>query len=391
MSKSATANSIGTEVCSKEASRNELFRSFTMGKLLLKNRFVMAPMTRGFSPEGIPTVEVANYYRRRAEGGVGLIITEGTYVGHPSAAGYPNVPVLDGEKQLAGWKEVVEAVHVAGGKIFPQLWHTGSYCKPDFDRGHLIERWAPSAVAHPGYLNDQEIHMPKRMSQKEIDEMIECYARSARNAMKLGFDGLEIHGAHGYLIDQFFWPLTNKRMDKYGGSLKDRMRFACEVVAAVRAATAPDFPICFRYSNWKLNAFDERGKIFHSPADLYLFLTMLSDSGVDIFHASSRRIEDPLFNNSPLSLAGWTKKLVDKPTITVGSVGLNADFISERMGKTVGRGTLNSLVERMNFENFDLVAVGRALLADPDWVNKVRLREDEQIILYDKSFLSRLY
>lgn len=370
--------------------RRALFRSMRLGSLVLPNRLVMAPMTRGFSPHGIPGPLVADYYRRRAIGGVGLIITEGTYVGHESAVGYPDAPMLAGKEQLAGWKEVVRAVHAAGGRIFPQLWHTGSYCRPGFDRSNLIQRLAPSAVAHPGLTNDLEKRIPKRMCQGDIDDLIASYASAAKNAIALGFDGIEIHGAHGYLIDQFFWELTNKRQDRYGGNIENRTRFACEIVQEVRKATSPDFPICFRFSNWKLNVYDSRGAIFHNPKDLERFLLLLSDAGVDVFHASSRRFDTPLFPDSSMSLAGWTKKLSSKPTITVGSVGLDADFISERQGAKVASSNLADLIQRMETEDIDLVAVGRALLCDPEWVNKIRQHDDRKIIPYDRASLMGL-
>jgi 2,4-dienoyl-CoA reductase-like NADH-dependent reductase (Old Yellow Enzyme family) len=390
------SSAAATSTCQKEpinipSDRKIFFRSFKLGKLILKNRFVMAPMTRAFSPGGIPTQQVAAYYRRRALGGVGLIITEGTFIAHPSSRGYGKVPELAGAQQLAGWRKVVDAVHAAGGRIFPQLWHTGSYCRPDFDRGGCIERLAPSAVAHPGFLDYRDQHLPKRMSAADIEQIIASYAAAAAAAMAAGFDGVEIHGAHGYLIDQFFWELTNKRLDQYGGNLRDRARFACLVVRAVRSATSPDFPICFRFSNWKLNAYDSRGVIFHDPRELQTLLALLSEAGVDIFHASSRRFHDPAFAGSPLSLAGWTVRLCGKPTITVGSVGLTTDFIAERQGALPAQCSLDRLIALIQEENFDLVAIGRALLADPEWVNKIASRQDERIIPYDRRCLTRLY
>lgn len=368
-----------------------LFRSFKLGKKTLANRLVMAPMTRGQSPGGVPGAAVAAYYRRRALGGIGLIISEGTYPGTPSAEGYPDVPFFDGAG-LSGWKQVIKAVHSAGAAMVPQLWHTGSFRRPGFDRGNTIQRLAPSAVTHPGYPDQLSAVVPKRMSLAEISDAIDAYAIAAGYAKDLGFDGVEVHGAHGYLIDQFFWSATNRRMDKYGGgTIRERAQFAVEVVSAIRRRVGPEFPILFRFSNWKLGVYDERGRIFTTPTELAQLLEPLVTAGVDVFHASTRSFDSAEFDGSKLNLAGWTKKICGKPVITVGSVGLSTDYVSERQGVPVHPSSLERLIERMEAGEFDLVAIGRALLSDPEWATKVRHHGYEKIVPYDRSFLSRLY
>ena len=368
-----------------------LFRSFKTKSLTLPNRVVMAPMTRGRSPGGIPTERSVRYYNRRALGEVGLIITEGTFLDHPSVYGYPDVPLIANGDCRKGWTRVVESVHAAGGHIAMQLWHVGSYSRPGFDSGERIENWAPYTVSHPGLTKQGIQRLPKRMNVSDIETMVECYARAAVLAKSIGFDAVEIHGAHGYLIDQFFWPATNKRLDNYGGALRQRTRFAQEILRAVRSAVGKEYPIIFRFSNWKLNVYDSQGKIFTTPRELTSFLAPLCEAGVDIFHASTRHFDEPEFDGSTLNLAGWTKKISGHPTITVGSVGLTADFISERQGQSVGAENLNRLLERLDNDEFDLVAVGRALLADPLWVYKVRHHLWDEIAVYDKSCLERLY
>lgn len=368
-----------------------LFRSFKLGKVTLANRLVMAPMTRGYSPGGVPGPAVAAYYRRRALGGVGLIISEGTYPGTPSAEGYPDVPFFAGEG-LSGWQQVIGAVHSAGAAMVPQLWHTGSFRRPGFDRGNKIQRLAPSAVAHPGYPDQLSQIVPKSMTLEEINNVIDAYAIAAGHAKDMGFDGVEVHGAHGYLIDQFLWSATNRRMDQYGGTrIRERARFAVEVVSAIRSRVGSNFPILFRFSNWKLGVYDERGKIFTTPSELAQLLEPLVTAGVDVFHASTRFFDNDEFDGSKLSLAGWTKKITGKSVITVGSVGLSADFISERQGTPVNPSSLERLIERMNAGEFDLVAIGRTLLSDPKWATKVRHHDYDTIIPYDRSCLSRLY
>jgi 2,4-dienoyl-CoA reductase-like NADH-dependent reductase (Old Yellow Enzyme family) len=216
------------------ASIDALFRPFSTEKLSLKNRTVMAPMTRAFSPNNIPTDDVAGYYRRRAEGEVGLIITEGTFISHKAANGYENVPAIHGEKALAGWKKVVDEVHAAGGKIAPQLWHVGSVRKLGTGPDKTVPAYSPSGLFKPGAENGVA------MTQADIDEVVASFAQAALDAKNIGFDAIEVHGAHGYLVDQFFWEGTNQRDDKYGGTLENRTRFGVEIVAAIRAAVGED-------------------------------------------------------------------------------------------------------------------------------------------------------
>lgn len=362
-----------------------LFRPFPFGSITLKNRVVMAPMTRSQSPGKVPGENVAAYYRRRAEGGVGLIITEGTNPGQPAASGYPNVPAFDGEAALAGWKRVVEQVHAAGAAIIPQLWHVGSIRQRGMEPDPNVPGYGPSPVAHPFYGDKGQV--PVEMTKRDIDEAIEAFARSARHAVELGFDGLELHGAHSYLIDQFFWDYTNRRTDKYGGSLVQRTRFAVELIQAVRAAVGPDFPIVFRYSQWKQG--DYKHKMAQTPQELEAFLAPLSDAGVDIFHASTRRFNNPEFEGSGLNLAGWSKKLTGKPSITVGSVGLDSDFLRSYAGKPAHVASIDSLIDRLESEEFDLVAVGRALLSDAAWANKVGDGREAEIVPFEPVHMQR--
>ncbi|MBE9916793.1 NADH:flavin oxidoreductase [Paenibacillus donghaensis] len=342
-----------------------LFQPFTSGKLNLPTRIVMAPMTRGFSPNGVPGPDVAAYYRRRAENGVGLIITEGTLIDHPAATDNPNIPNFHGEAALNGWAEVVKQVHEAGGKIMPQIWHIGMTRPVGALPNPEALPIGPSGLD----LNGNKITEP--MTEAEIAQVIQAYADAAANAKRLGFDGVEIHGAHGYLIDQFLWERTNRRTDRYGGDMMKRARFAIEVVEAVRAAVGPDFPVALRLSQWKTTKYD--AKLADTPEELEQLLTALSEAGVDIFHCSTRRFWEPEFEGSQLNFAGWAKKLTGKTSITVGSVGLDDVFTNLfTQGKGAGQHDINELLKRLEQNEFDLVAVGRALLADPAWAAKVR-------------------
>jgi 2,4-dienoyl-CoA reductase-like NADH-dependent reductase (Old Yellow Enzyme family) len=360
-----------------------LFRPFELGSLRLSNRIVMAPMTRNRSPGGVPTAEVAAYYARRARGGVGLIMTEGTAIDHPAANGYEGVPYLFGKEALAGWRAVVEAVHAEGGKIFPQLWHVGGLRRPEMPPQPGVPGHTPSGLAKPG--GRAVCHA---MSESDIADTIAGYARSAASAREVGFDGIEIHGAHGYLIDQFFWESLNQRTDGWGGSLEARSRFALEVVRAIRKAVGPDYPVCFRYSQWKLH--DYAARIAHTPEELARIVVPLSEAGVDIFHCSTRRFFLPEFEGSPLNLAGWTKKLTGKPTITVGSVGIDIEFATDRQDDAPRTERLATLCRRLDAEEYDLVAIGRALIGDPEWPRKIRETRGDDVRLFDKSLLAQL-
>jgi 2,4-dienoyl-CoA reductase-like NADH-dependent reductase (Old Yellow Enzyme family) len=349
-----------------------LFAPLRIRHVPLANRIVMAPMTRSFSPEGVPGDDVAAYYRRRAENGVGLIITEGIYPPHAAAGFDPRVPRLSGGAALEGWRRVVREVHGAGGRIFAQIWHVGL-----------------QVSGGPGPPGDFVLASPT-MAGAEIEAVVEAYADAARNAQAAGFDGVEIHGAHGYLIDQFFWDKTNRRDDRYGGDLVRRTRFASEVIAAIRRAAGPEYPISFRFSQWKIG--DYEAKLAESPAELELFLAPLVAAGVDVFHCSTRRFGDPEFAGSALGLAGWTRKLTGKPVIAVGSVSLDADVMTTfgPQGQAGARG-IDDLLERMDRAEFDLIAVGRALLANPDWAGIVRRGAFDELQPFRRESLTNLW
>ncbi|MFH8387753.1 NADH:flavin oxidoreductase [Kitasatospora sp. NPDC018058] len=341
-----------------------LSRPVTINGLTVPNRIVMAPMTRRFSPGGVPGEDVRSYYARRAAAGVGLIVTEGTYVGHESAGQSDDIPRFHGEEQLAGWARVAEDVHAAGGTIVPQLWHIGMVRK----QGDPPFADAP-AVGPSGVRLDGTEGTGRAMTRTDLDAVIGAFAEAAAAAERIGFDGVELHGAHGYLLDQFLWAGTNRRTDAYGGDPVARTKFTAELVAAVREAVSAEFPVIFRYSQWKSENYDAR--LAETPQELEAILAPLAEAGVDAFHASTRRYWVPEFDGSDLNLAGWTRKLTGRPAITVGSVGLDGDFVRAFMGEGAPVQGIDNLLDRLERDEFDLVAVGRALLQDPQWAVKV--------------------
>lgn len=218
------------------------------------------------------------------------------------------------------------------------------------------------------------------------------FVRAAVDAKAQGFDALELHGGHGYIFDQFFWSATNKRDDRYGGlGIGDRTRFAAETIRATRKAVGEDFVLFFRISQWKTKWYDAR--IVHSATELEQWVEPLADAGVDIFDCSKRRYWEPEFEESDLNLAGWVKKLTGRPTMTVGSVGLATDVMKDFETNAVSAPTpltILGVAERLDRGEFDLVAVGRGLLADPEWVNKVRERRFKELTGYSVELMKTL-
>ena len=346
-----------------------LFDPLTIKGLTVPNRIVMAPMTRNFSPEGVPGENVAEYYRKRAAGGTGLIITEGTGIDRPESRNEPNIPAFHGDKSLAGWGEVVEAVHAEGGKIAPQLWHTGLVPAQSPDKPR------PGQPEGPSGIDDKGEPFGAAMSEEDVADTVAKFASAAADAAKLGFDTIELHGAHGYLIDQFFWGAMNRRDDKWGGAtLPERSRFAVEIVKQVRAAMPEDMPLIIRVSQWKQQ--DYTVKLAPTPDEMEAWLGPLVAAGVDVIHASQRRFWEPEFpeidGEQGLNFAGWAKKLTGATTISVGSVALEGDFFGAFAGEGSKVADLTELERRMEADEFDLIAVGRAMIANPDFARLVR-------------------
>lgn len=365
-----------------------LFTPFEVKSLKLRNRFAMAPMTRAFSPGGVPGSDVAEYYRKRAAGGTSLIITEGTLIPDPAAGPDTRVPHIYGDDSLDGWKGVVDAVHAEGSAIIPQLWHLGVERGDEPRFNPEVTTVSPSGIA----LNGRPLG--RAFTTADLDQLVQHWVDAAVNAKAIGFDGVELHGAHGYLLDEFLWETTNVREDRFGGSLEARTRFPAEVVAAIRSEVGDDFAIVYRYSQWKSGNYDAR--IAQSPQQLEQVLTPLVNAGVDVFHPSTRRHWVPEFpelegTEGQRGLAGWTKEITGLPTITVGSVGLDKVFDGawgpDAASETTG---LEPLLEQFEREEFDIVAVGRALLADPEWVHKVEAGRLDERVAFTRDHITTL-
>ena len=356
-----------------------LFEPFEIPNLTLKNRIVMPSMTRGGAPGGIPNDKHVAYYSRRAAGGVGLVMTEGVPPDHIWSFASPDMPTFHGEG-LAGWKRVCDAVHAEGGKIMPQIWHIGGVTYPSTPTD--IPRTTPSGISPEG----KQVGEP--LSDEQLEDLKQSYVRACVDAKRLGFDGVELHACHGYLLDLFFWDRTNKRTDQWGGDYVARTSFPAQIARDARRAVGKDFPIFIRVSQWKQQ--DYACKLAGTPQELEKFLAPLVDAGVDLIDCSTRRFWEPEFEGSPLNFAGWAKKLTGLPTMTVGSVSLSTDVMSSFTGENAMLTSIDELLERLDREEFDLVGVGRMLIADPDWPKKVRAGRTSELKPFTRDALAML-
>lgn len=347
-----------------------LFRPFEHRKYSFRNRMMMAPMSRGLAPDGIPIPEMATFYRRRAQHGVGFIITEAAAVPEASSSADSCMPSFYGGAALRAWKGICRAVHAYGCGIAPQLTHVGMLRAAGDD----VPNPDAPAIGPSGVDVFSLQQTAEPMSKSKMQEVTAAFARAAGDARRLGFDAVEIQGGHGGLIDQFLWKETNRRTDEYGGDLLRRTRFACEVVHAVRKAVGSNFAIIFRLSQGKPGHEDAR--LVSSPQELGQMLEPLVHAGVDIFDCStSRHYAAAEFSGSPLSFAAWVRLLSGRPVISVGSPGAPP----------------SRLLQMLSAGEIDFIAIGRALVADAAWVEKIRLGRENELLPYSAQAAARLY
>ena len=358
------------------AAADPLFRDLTVRSLHLRNRIVMSPMTRTHSPDGVPGENVARYYRRRAEGGTGLIITEGVAIDHPASVDHASVPNMFAATALDGWRAVVDGVHEAGGRIIPQLWHVGPLWGA-MGGSPAITPMRPSGLwGTPGNTSYSDEYVrasepvTRAMTTADIERVIEAFRAAARSAVDAGFDGIALHGGHGYLLDAFLWADTNRRDDEWGGDAERRTAFPAAVVRAIRKEIGAELPIFFRFSQHKQQDFGAR--LADTPEELGALLRPLVEAGVDVLDASARRFQAPAFEGSDLSLAGWAKQLTGARTMAVGSVGIGSALKDRRSSGNPILDNREELTRRLGADEFDLIAIGRLHLADADLVQTLR-------------------
>lgn len=346
---------------------SNLFSAFQLGSLELPNRAVLSPMTRtSAEPSGLANERMVRYYTRFAKGGFGLIITEGIYPDEANSRSYENQPGIANDAQAESWRPVVQAVQREGGKIIAQLMHAGALVQHD---GFVPI--APSAVKPVGtMLQDHggsgDFAVPRAMTQEDICNTIDSFAQAALRAKQVGFDGVEVHAANGYLLDQFITDYTNHRTDEYGGSTERRIRIVVEVLEAIRAAVGPDFIVGVRISQGKVNDFHH--KWANGVADAKIIFEKLSAASPSYIHTTEYKAFAPAFAEGEPTLAELAKRYSRLPVIANGKLGE-----PERAEHLIEIG------------DADLVAIGTSALVNPDWVNKVR--EGKVLNPFDHHFL----
>jgi len=322
-----------------------LFQPFSIGRMALKNRLTVAPMTRiSACDEGCATEQMAAYYSAFAKGGFGLIISEGIYTDKAYSQGYWNQPGLSDQHQRDAWAKVVDAVHQGGGRMVAQLMHAGALSQGNPYRSDTL---GPSAVRPKGqqmtfYRGKGEYPIPREILDSEIAEAINGFAAAALRAKQAGFDGVEIHGANGYLLDQFLSEGINLRNDRYGGDIARRLRLIVEVVQAVRTAVGPEFTLGLRISQGKVNDFTHKWR--NAETDAALIFSTLAKLPIDYVHTTEFEAWQSAFENGP-SLAALARQYADLPVIANGSLhdparAANLIASSQADAISLGRGAL---------------------------------------------------
>ncbi|SDN03710.1 oxidoreductase [Allokutzneria albata] len=345
--------------------------SFRLGAHELSSRYAVAPMTRiSASPEGVPTPEMARYYAEFAEGGFPLVITEGIYPDTAHSQGYLDQPGLASAEHVEGWRSVTEAVHAAGGVLVGQLMHAGALSQGN---RYTSERIAPSAVQPrgemmPEYGGSGPWPTPRGMSTRDIEDVVAGFAAAARNAVDAGFDGVEVHAANGYLLDQFITDYTNQRTDSYGGPMANRIKLAAEVVRAIKAVVPQGFLVGVRLSQTKVNDFTYRWP--EGERDAEAAYSALAAAGADYLHIASegRNWLDTARLAGGRTITSIARELTGLPVIANG--GMHDTVLAERV---------------LDGGHSDLLSVGRAALANPDLPRRVA--KDVELDPFDHGML----
>ncbi|XHU81803.1 alkene reductase [Peribacillus muralis] len=345
----------------------KIFEPVSIGAWNLRTRTAMAPMTRSFADNetGVVNDAIVQYYRKRAQDGIGLIITEGIVIS-PRAKGNPGVPGLYTQEQINEWKKVTEAVHAEGGTIIAQIWHVGRASHHEIAGG--LPPQAPSPIAAEGKVSrfGKPYDRPEEMTEQDIAQVVDQYKQAAKNAIDAGFDGVEIHGAHGYLIDQFNSDTSNKRTDRYGGDLKQRLTFLKEVLNAVIDAVGADRTL-IRFSAFKI---DQPTYMWEDPEQaIETFIEAFNETGVKMIHPSTMEFTKPIAGGATLH------ELVRRhwDGVIVGVGGFDPETAEAALEKGI----------------IDVAAIGRPLIANPDYLTKIK--QDEALVDYEaKQHLGQL-
>ncbi|SDL90462.1 2,4-dienoyl-CoA reductase [Halogranum gelatinilyticum] len=347
-----------------------LFESFDFGGVSLDNRVGLAPMTRtSATDDGLATEEMVRYYAKFARGGFSFLITEGVYTDFQYSQGYLNQPGLVSDEQIEAWTRVTDAVHEEGAPIFAQLMHAGAISQGN---PHADETAGPSTVQPVGeqsplYGGEGEFPTPKELTLDDLDVAKAGFVDAAENALEAGFDGVELHGANGYLLNEFLAADANQREDEYGGDIESRVRFPREVLGAVREAMPDDFVVGIRISQEKAN--DDAYEWPGGENDAEVVFSELSAAGADYIHVTETDITAPAFGDAGPTLADLAVEYSDTAVIANGGLG---DPDAARQAVENGA---------------DLVTLGTSALANPDWPRKVAAGEELADFDFEKTLL----
>lgn len=351
---------------------SSLFNPVKIGNEVLENRVGVAPMTRtSATPEGLATNQMAAYYSKFARGGFDLIITEGLYTDDKYSQGYLNQPGIFSDEQVSAWKKVTEAVHQEGGKIVAQLMHAGALSQGNRFTNDTLSASSvqPKGKQMEFYGGSGPFSLPKEASKEDIADIVNGFVNASKQAKEAGFDGIEIHGANGYILDQFLTDYTNQRTDEYGGSTENRVRLLVEVSEAVRDAVGDDYLAGIRISQGKVNDFYHKWE--GKEKDAEIIFSQLGKAGLDYVHVTEYEVWQPAFpqdddmeatnsafEDGGLTLAALAKKYGKLPVIANGSL-----HDPDKAQEVIENG------------DADIVTLGRGALGNSDWVNKVRREE----------------
>lgn len=336
---------------------NPLLESNKIGHLEVRNRMVVAPMSRvSTRGDGVPTDNMREYYREFADGGFGLIVAEGTFTDDTNAQAYPGQPGIVNEAQVEGWAKIVDGVHGAGSSIVLQLMHAGPLVQLDGHEGRCI---GPSPVQPVGKMlrgyggNQGDYMVPREMTPADIGYVLTSFVECARRAARAGFDGVEVHAANGYLLDQFITRYGNQRSDQYGGSPENRARLATEVIASIREAMGDEFVVGVRVSQAKVNDFDYR---WEGEDEASRLLRTIAGGGPHYVHVASEGVswKDSAVLDEGMSVTGLARDVCEVPVIANGALGDPSEA-----ARLVREG------------HADLISLGESALANPDWPNLV--------------------
>jgi 2,4-dienoyl-CoA reductase-like NADH-dependent reductase (Old Yellow Enzyme family) len=336
-----------------------IFSPFKLKNFTLKNRIAVAPMTRMSSPgDSIPRQDVLDFLVRRAENGAGIVYTEAIVTDYESAQGYPGQARLITQRQIEAWKPVVEAIRKEGAISIMQMFHCGRMAWPEINPANRVIAPSPITPQQKNPLTGEPYPVPDEISLFDIEHVISGFVETARGAAEAGFDGIEVHGAHGYLISNFLSAYSNRRTDAYGGSVENRYRFAHEIIQAVRRVVPPDRLLIFRISNWGVA--DMEVSLFEDRSEWQQIIKMLSKEPIDAISVSTYDYSAKAFGTDQ-TMAQLTREATDLPLMICG--------------KIYDRATAEDALKHA-----DIILSAKSILLNPNWIDDIR--QSKELPLY---------